>query len=445
MIDKLPGISEAVSGMHQGRLSPIELMEFCLGQIDRFDGELGAWQCVDSRQAMHEAEQCAAEAQDYAVLPPLYGIPIGIKDIIDVAGFSTRGGWNGSSGGLAEQDAPSVQRLRQAGAIIVGKTTTTQLACFDPSHTRNPWNPDHTPGGSSSGSAAAVALGMCMGALGTQTGGSIIRPAAYCGVCGLKPWFGAVSNGGVIPVSEWLDHVGPIAAGIRDLIRIWEALAPAGDDDAEFVENGTDLTVGAPLLAVVERAFEKCDETTRRMARKSLDRFRDAGAQCIEFDLPPLFDDVLVMHRRLMAVGIAATYAKIREQNPTLFGPSVTTLIDEGLKVSAVEFVQAQREQRKFQDELRRIVPRTVVLVSPATMTPAPAGLETTGDPTLNSPWSFGGLPACTLPMGLSDNGLPCGLQLIGTGSELELLKWAAWCERHLEFQARPRPGPDYS
>ncbi len=437
MIENLAGIAEAVRRIHQGQLSPVELMEFCLGRIERFDTQIGAWQCVDPRRAMYEAERCAVNVQDYAVLPPLYGIPVGVKDIIDVAGFPTRGGWSRRSGEPASQDAPAVQRLRQAGAIIVGKTTTTELACFDPSPTRNPWELNQTPGGSSSGSAAALAMGMCLGTLGTQTGGSIIRPAAFCGVCGLKPWFGAVSTRRVMPVSESLDHVGPMARSVPDLMCLWEALAPEVAEEAETVENGTDLTVGAPLLAVVDQALERSDPNMVAAMNHAMDRFREAGANCIQLRLPDLFTDVLSLHRRLMAVDLAATYGDLYRGDPEAFGPSVRTLIDEGLRVTATGYVHARRAQRKFQDELRRVVPPTVTLVSPATTSPAPP-LDTTGDPSLNSPWSFSGLPTCTLPVQLSDQGLPCGLQLIGAGSELELLKWAAWCERHLNFERQP-------
>ncbi len=200
-----------------------------------------AWVVVDADGARRQAQELGAAIRDRRPLGPLAGVTIGVKDIIDVQGLPTRAGSTLTSDLPATANAPVVARLRQAGAIILGKTVTTEFACFDPPATRNPWNLECTPGGSSSGSAVAVATGMCVAALGTQTGGSIVRPAAYCGVCGIKPTFGTVSRTGVVPVSEHLDHVGCLAASIADLRTVWlvitETESNPGDSQRADVED----------------------------------------------------------------------------------------------------------------------------------------------------------------------------------------------------------------
>src|SRR3954447_3644898 len=201
MTSELPSIAKATHDIREGLLRPIDLVEHCLAQIEQLESKVKAWVLVDSAGARREAQRLAKLQEDGEDLGPLHGIPVGIKDIIDVAGWPTKCGSPLREGHLASRDAAVVAALRKAGAIILGKTVTTEWACFDPPPTRNPWNLDHTPGGSSSGSAAAVATEMCMAALGTQTVGSIIRPAAFCGVSGLKPGFGELSMDGIAPLT----------------------------------------------------------------------------------------------------------------------------------------------------------------------------------------------------------------------------------------------------
>src|SRR3954447_12747772 len=226
MLPELPSIADAQILMRRGELRPIDLVEHCLGRIHQFEDQIHAWVMVDEEGARNEARRLGKMLDDgQEPVGPLHGIPIGIKDIIDVAGWPTLCGSKLREGHVASRDAAVVAALRKAGAIILGKTVTTEWACFDPPPTRNPWNLDHTPGGSSSGSAAAVAMEMCLAALGTQTGGSIIRPASYCGVSGLKPGFGELPMDGIAPLTRHLDHVGPIARRVSDLYMVWQALA----------------------------------------------------------------------------------------------------------------------------------------------------------------------------------------------------------------------------
>ncbi len=224
----LHSISEIASAICTRKLTPQEIVDECLDQIDKYEDRLHAWVIVDAENARRTADDLEREIKAGNYRGPLHGIPIGIKDIIDVAGLPTRAGSPLRENYPASAtDAPLVKTLRQAGAIILGKTVTVEFACFDPSPTRNPWdvNLRHTPGGSSSGSAVAVAMGMCFGALGTQTGGSLVRPASYCGIATMKPTFGLLSREGIVPVSYHLDHPGPMARTADDLEILMQCLA----------------------------------------------------------------------------------------------------------------------------------------------------------------------------------------------------------------------------
>jgi aspartyl-tRNA(Asn)/glutamyl-tRNA(Gln) amidotransferase subunit A len=362
---------------------------------------------------------------------PLHGIPIGVKDIIDVAGLATEAGSPLLKGRVAERDAPVVARLRAAGAIVLGKTVTTEFACFDPSPTRNPWNLEHTPGGSSSGSAAAVALEMCQAALGSQTGGSITRPAAYCGVAGLKPTFGCVDTTGVVPVSRHLDHVGPLARNAADLWAMFAAMTAA---DAP----GLPLPVlpAPPTLSVIGEFFlQQADDAVRDVTVAASDALLKSGAQLRMLHLPESFVLTLAMHRCLMAVDAAETHLQTFTQHPASYGPRVRALIEDGLSTLAIDYALALRHQAQFRRDMEAILRDDVIAITPATPTAAPAGLDSTGDPSFNSPWSHAGLPTVTIPCGLTPAGLPCGLQLIAPPhQEQRLLSVAAWCEQAIAF-----------
>src|SRR5947209_1667346 len=222
-------IHEAAAAIRRGELSPVELLEQCLARIDLLEEKVRAWVVVDRDGAREQAERLTRELKGGQDRGPLHGIPIGIKDIIDVFDLPTGCGSKLWANSYARKDATCVQRLRQAGAVILGKTVTTAYASFDPPVTRNPWDLTKTPGGSSSGSAAAVACGMCLAALATQTGGSTTRPASYCGVCSLKPSWGRVSVDGVLPLAPSMDHVGAMANCVRDLAIFYTVLATETD------------------------------------------------------------------------------------------------------------------------------------------------------------------------------------------------------------------------
>lgn len=431
-MDRLPTLAEAAEAIRAGRLRPLELVDRCLQRIEQADGSLGAWVEVRAEAARRDAEdqqELLVQGRDPG---PLQGIPLGIKDIIDIAGWATQAGSRLLAHSIAEQDAAVVTRLKQAGAILLGKTVTTEFAFLDPAGTRNPWNRQHTPGGSSSGSAAAVAAGMCVAALGTQTGGSITRPAAYCGIAGLKPTHGLLDMEGIVPLSPRLDHVGLLARRVEDL-RILLAALCDGHPEAQELPR-------PPRLNLIQEFFlEQADDAVCKATGSALGRLERAGAEIRPLPLPLSFRNLHAMHRLIMAVEAAATHFDAFTEQPDIYSPQIGRLIEEGLATPAVDFSLALRHQELFRGDMARKLGDEGIAVTPSTMTPAPLGLESTGDPAFNSPWSYAGVPTVTIPCGLTAAGLPCGLQLIAPhGREDLLLDVAQWCQGVLDFRQTP-------
>jgi aspartyl-tRNA(Asn)/glutamyl-tRNA(Gln) amidotransferase subunit A len=438
----LPTLTEAAAGIAERRLRPLDLIERCLEQIARFDEQVHAWVVVDKEGARREAETLGREAKRGQFRGPLHGVPIGVKDIVDVAGWPTRAGspiWEDRA--PPEQDAPVVAALRRAGAIILGKTVTVEFACFDPSSTRNPWNLDHSPGGSSSGSAAAVALGMCLGAVGTQTGGSLVRPAAYCGIPAMKPTYGRLSAEGVIPVSYHLDHPGPMARCVDDLALMLRCMEGAKAAPAPASPPGSDGEASPPKLGLVSQFFmDRADATVREATEAALGRLSEAGAEIERVRFRDGFLQVRAMHRRLMAVEAAAYHRVQFAKDRARYGPRIRELLDEGLAVSGVDYAEALAWQRNFARRVELLLDGVDALVMPATDTPAPPLSEnTTGTPKFQAPWSCAGLPVVSIPCGLAPDGLPTALQLVAPrGADARLLEIVAWCERQIGFDAVP-------
>lgn len=451
MMTELPTIAKAAELIRQRELRPLDLVEHCLARIEQFEPRVQAWVLVDADGARREALRLEDMLNAGEPLSPLHGIPIGIKDIIDVAGWPTMCGATIRAGHVAERDAAVVAHLRRSGAIILGKTVTTEFAGFDPPATRNPWNLDHTPGGSSSGSAAAVALEMCLAALGTQTGGSIIRPAAYCGVCGFKPSHGAIDMRGIVPLSYHLDHVGPLARSVGDLYLIWKCLAArVPENTVEFLQVGHweqdfEQWLDSYALTLVLREaesplFARADEEVREMTRAALNRLR-SSFRILPLKLPESLNEVQAQHRRIMAVEAAAYHRASYSSRASEYGPKLSGLLEEGLRTTAVDYADALTQQRRFRQEMIETLTTAgdeplSCFVMPATITAAPR-TETTGDPYFNSPWSFAGLPAITIPCGTTRDGLPCGLQFVGpvAGQAFAL---AGLAERVLQLHLRP-------
>jgi aspartyl-tRNA(Asn)/glutamyl-tRNA(Gln) amidotransferase subunit A len=450
-MNELQSITRTAALLRTGELTVGDVVEHCLGRMDRLDDRVQAWVSVDVAGARQEARRLDALLDDGEDLGPLHGIPIGVKDIIDVAGWPTKAGSPLRESHVAQRDAPVVARLREAGAIILGKTVTTQFACFDPPCTRNPWNLAHTPGGSSSGSAAAVATEMCLAALGTQTGGSIIRPAAFCGVAGYKPAFGALDMRGIVPVSYHLDHVGPMARSVADLYLLWQTLARRSPEQAiellqvphldQTFEAWLDSHGQTMVLHPVEHPlFDQADAAVKEATRSALDKLR-SSFRSEPIELPASLAEVKVMHRRIMAAEAAANHRPLFAEHRAQYAPTVAQLVEEGMALSAVDYAEALAHQRRFRQEMLEVLTTKrreplACIVMPSTVTAAP-DTSTTGDALFNAPWSYAGLPAVTIPCGLTADGLPCGLQFVGPVA-VQALAVAGLAERVLQFHERP-------
>jgi aspartyl-tRNA(Asn)/glutamyl-tRNA(Gln) amidotransferase subunit A len=441
-------IHQAAEEIRQGRLSPAELLDGFLVQIDRYEPRVQAWVFVDRERARAQCDQLSKELSRGQYRGPLHGIPLGIKDIFDVFDWPTAAGSKLWAQSIARREATVVSRLRQAGAIFLGKTTTTQYASFDPSPTRNPWNQSRTPGGSSSGSAAALACRMCLGALGSQTGGSITRPASYCGVVGMKPTFGRVSCDGVVPLAPSLDHPGPMANCVRDLAILLQVIAGPDPRDPEC-QNRTVPDFSAawsenptqPRLARVRGLFEeKAVPSVLRMMDQITERFRHKGASLNEIALPASFGPILSNHRTVMAVESAAFHGERLGRHPEDYQPEIRKLLEEGLSCPAAEYARCKDHQKQLKNDMAKCFEGFDAILAPATTEPAP-DIRTTGNPAFNSPWSYTGLPVVSVPVGFDENGLPLAIQLVGPAwSEAELLPVAAWCEKVLALEPKLPP-----
>ena len=429
---------DASTEIRQRRISCERVLVSCLEQIQNRDAELNAWVVVDSDNAKQQALKLDAELNDGHWRGPLHGIPIGIKDIFDVAGLPTTAGSALRTNSIAEHDAVIVSRLRDAGAIILGKTVTTQFACFDPPPTRNPWNTDRTPGGSSSGSAVAVATEMCYAALGSQTGGSITRPASYCGVCGLKPTYRQLPLTGCVPVAESLDHAGPLARCIADLALMQDALEGrrryAMAIESSSLERLQRLRIGVADELFSDHPTEQfVDPDSKTLLRRLGRRVGRNLCSTLKVSLPIDFDEILASHRTLMNYEAAAWHRWRFETHPQDYQPNMTTLIQDGLATTATEYQAARHQQRRWRQRMRAEFARFDILVCPATTGPAP-DRSTTGNSCMNAPWSFLGLPTVSLPVALTDDGLPLSLQFVGRRrSERTLLALT----HHLETRFR--------
>ncbi|SIO07276.1 aspartyl-tRNA(Asn)/glutamyl-tRNA(Gln) amidotransferase subunit A [Singulisphaera sp. GP187] len=439
-----PNEHETIDGvgraLRSGRRSCVEVLEQCLDRIAEWEPRIKAWVTVDRNGALEQARLLDEELRSGRCRGALHGIPIGVKDIIDVAGMPTAAGFRPWSGRVAGNDAGIVASLRTAGAVILGKTVTTQFAWIDPPVTRNPWNLERTPGGSSSGSAAAVAAGMCLGALGTQTGGSIIRPSSFCGVAGLKPTFTGPMDG-IVPFAPHLDHPGPIARSVRDLglifmefFRLEEAVTPplSGCDEVEnlLAKTFAPLT-RPPRLGRLRGPFEnRADAVMRAAFDRAVDALKAAGAEVTDvadlFD----FDEVTRNHRLIMAAEAAAEHAGRLAGNPADYKPMIRALIEEGNAITATAYIEARRHQEELRANLFTRADGFDALVTPATLGAAPDP-STTGSPAFNSPWSFTGAPALSFPIDLSPDGMPLALQLVEPRllRECDLFETAQWCE----------------
>jgi Asp-tRNA(Asn)/Glu-tRNA(Gln) amidotransferase A subunit family amidase len=353
--------------------------------------------------------------------PALLGLPIGVKDIFHVQGFPTRAGTTLPPACFAGPQATAVTRLVAAGAIVVGKTVSTEIAFFAPGPTRNPTAPGRTPGGSSSGSAAAVAAGLCPLALGSQTIGSICRPAAYCGVVGFKPSYERVPRAGVVPLAPSLDHVGWLASDVGMAASVAAELC---DRWRRAVAVSARPTLGVPTGPYLERATPGAREALER----ALARATAAGCAVRRVAVMPDFDAVDARHRLLVAAEAWAEHAERHARFPDRFHAETEALFARGRAAdpAAIADARAGRERLRGALETTMRAAGIDLWIAPAAPGPPPEGLARTGDPVMNLPWTHAGMPALALPAG-RDEGLPFGVQLVAHGgADEELLAWGA-------------------
>ena len=355
--------------------------------------------------------------------PALFGLPVGIKDIMRVDGLPTTGGSRLPVDLFAGQESECVSRVKAAGALIAGKTVSTEFAFFGPGPTRNPHNLAHTPGGSSSGSAAGVAAGLCPLALGTQTIGSVIRPAAFCGVVGFKPSHGRVSTAGVIPLSPSLDHIGAFAANVAGVALAASVLA----DDWRPARPSRRPVLGVPEGPYLAHA----SEDGLRAFRATLDSLSRQGCQVRSVPAMPDFETMRERHLLIMAAEAAAVHADWYARYHDRYHARTVALIERGQTISPTQLAEALAGREPLRAELLALMDEhgLDLWVAPAAPGPAPLGLESTGDPVMNFPWTYSGLPAVSVPAGAVD-GLPLGLQVVGRWrADEQLLAWAETLE----------------
>lgn len=438
-------VTKAAQLVRERHLSATEIVTAALERIEHTDERLQAWETVDRDGALSQAKLADEAVSRGEVLGPLHGVPVAIKDIIATSGIRTSMGSPIYRENIPNEDAAVVARLKGAGAIVLGKTVTVEFAMSDPPRTLNPWNRDHTPGGSSSGSAVAVASGHCPAALGTQTAGSVNRPAAYNGVTGFKPTYGLVSRRGVFPVSWTLDTVGWMTRTVTDAAVLLDVLAgfdrydPASIGSPEETRYAAGLAEGisAPRLGIVSGDIERATSTEMQAHMFELIELLRQGGNWVElFDLPISYLNIRDAKLVIDSVETAEVHRSVFAERPDDYSPPAREKIETGHLLPATAYVEAQRLRRQFRRDMDEGMASLDALIMPAAAGPAPKDLTTTGDPAFYSPWTTAGLPTITVPTGLSRNGMPIGVQLIGKGhDDAGLLKAARWVEERVGYQ----------
>ena len=429
------GLIEALSEISAGRLSMQDVVHSCLARSAAVEPVVGAFAWFD-----REAVLVALRA---APVGPLAGMPIGVKDIIATAGIPTEMGSAAFKGHVPAQSAWVADALTRAGAIVFGKTVTTEFAWRHPGKTRNPWNLEHTPGGSSSGSAAAVACGSVPAALGTQTLGSILRPAAFCGVVGFKPSFGAIPRTGVYPFAHSLDHLGVFTRNVSDAAFLASLLF--GQDGVDFPKFAAPVPAWPlaklarpPKIALVHTsAWDRVSEEQQALVEATARQLAAAGAEVTALVLPPAFDDLWKVAQTLADAEGALANREVANQKPLLVSEATRALVESGRTISALAYLQAKADQASLTRLFDALTSGfDAVLTAPA-LGEAPQGLVNTGDAAFCTPFTLMGVPAITLPAARSKNGLPLGIQLAGRWSrDLELMNVALWVETQLGYRS---------
>lgn len=430
---RLPA-TELASRIAAGACTSEQVVEACLARIAEVDPQVQAWAFLSPEHALERARAADRYRGTGRPLGPLHGVPVAVKDIIDTRGMPTENGTVLDAGRRPRRDAAVVTRLKAAGAIVLGKAVTTELAYFAPSKTRNPHDPERTPGGSSSGSAAAVASGMAPLAIGTQTNGSVIRPAAFCGVVGYKPSFGLIPRTGILAQSWHLDTVGVFARTLADVALLAECLIGHDDGDAATTPTapfGLPAAVRAepplpPLFAFVPSpVWDQAEDDTKEAFAELVDAL---GEQCDRVDLPAPFAHGHAVHKTLMLAGFSRNLGSYYNRGKDQLSAQMRRAIEEGRTILAHDYLAAVDWIEVLNAGLEEIFQRYDAILTPAAPGEAPRGFETTGNPAFCTLWTLCGTPAVTLPLLQGADGMPMGVQLVGRrGYDARLLRTASW------------------
>jgi Asp-tRNA(Asn)/Glu-tRNA(Gln) amidotransferase A subunit family amidase len=437
-------LTVVAADIREGRMSSSELVSACLQRIDEVDGQVQAWAFLDREHALRQAKAADDHRKEGKATGPLHGVPIGVKDIFDTGDQPTELGSPFWQGRTPRRDAAAVAMLRAAGAIIMGKTVTTEYAYFNPGKTRNPHDPERTPGGSSSGSAAAVAAHMVPGAIGSQTNGSVIRPASFCGVVGFKPTHGLIPRSGALLLSRALDHVGVFARSVEDAALLAETMVGYDDEDPD-----TRPTARPPLAAVAASepplpprfafvrtpAWPQAESVTAPAFAGLVEALGDAAG---EVELGPRFDRAIDLHRVVMEVEMAHNLHRDYERAGDKLSPVLRALIERGRAQPAVDYTRALAGAALLNAILDPVFDEYDAILTPAAPGEAPRGLGRTGNPAFCTLWTYLGTPAVTLPLLRGESGLPIGVQLVGRrGNDARLLRTARWLADTIERGGR--------
>jgi aspartyl-tRNA(Asn)/glutamyl-tRNA(Gln) amidotransferase subunit A len=425
------------------KISPVELTKHFLGKIEKKEKNLQAWVTVTAEEALERAKQIEKKIVMGENVGLLAGIPFSAKDIFCTRGIKTTSGSKVMADFVPDYNATAISLLEQEDAILLGKTTTTEFAFGRYTETRNPWNINHSPGGSSSGSAAAVASGMSAFALGTQTGGSLLRPSAYCGLVSLKATLGRLSRHGVFPCSWTLDHIGPMTKNIREQALLLHILSgydkndsislniPKIDKDVARLQELSGVTIGVPTSYF----FDDVEEDVKQSVEAGIQKLANQGARIVEIDLPEIFEASIAAHT-IISHAEASSYHKESFKNDfQKYGPFLQERLAVGRTISATTYLKAHKIRTLYIQALNNLLEKVTVFIVPSAPNTAPISHEGTGDPKFNSPFTMAGVPSLTIPCGLGSNGLPIGMQIVGKVlSEELLLSIGAYCEEIFNF-----------
>lgn len=440
--------TEMASRIAAGSVSAEDYVRACLARIEQVEPDIGAFAHLAPGYALEQARNLDQLRLQGKPLGPLHGIPVAIKDIIDTDDYPTEFGSPLFAGRRADRDAAIVARLRAAGAVIIGKTVSTEFAYYHPGKTRNPHDPERTPGGSSSGSAAAVAAGMVPLAIGTQTNGSIIRPASFCGVYGAKPSKGLVARTGILSLSETLDVAGPFARTLSDLALLLGVIAGCDADDADtrpsmvpdfraFAEESFPIE---PRFAFVRTPmWDEADAATQRSFEQLAESL---GEACIPVNLPEEYAECWDIHRTIMLAEMSYNLGDFADRGGDAVSEVLRKLVADGRRITAVDYQRAREDAHELTRSLAGYFQHCNAIITPAATGVAPKGLDATGNPVFCSMWTLSGLPSLSLPLFTGEDDLPVGVQLVGAPrDDARLLRSAKWLVDKVAAPKRKRAG----